>query len=325
MTFVRRPASLALLFLISLPAFAADTGVAPQTITSPLGKKMTLKFHDEFNAVTDTDGRPYIDRSKWETTFWQGTKERTLKGNREAQIYTDKDYSGPHGAIKPEQRINPFSFEKPGVLTISATKVPESLWTGFGMSQERHFASGLLTSDKSFTFKYGYVEGRFKLPSNRGAWPALWLLGNDPSLGDPIKAHAWPPEIDILEFMGHWDTKFSSAVLVKKNAPAEKVNPWTLRYNKVGIDLTKDFHTWAFEWDEQELVFVFDGEIWLRGKTPPSLARPMYLLINLAVGGKWYAGEATDLLKKPVQPWEVDDASMPWKMECDYIRVYQQP
>jgi beta-glucanase (GH16 family) len=320
----RRSSPLAVFLLLSLSALAADANSVPQTITSPLGKKMTLKFHDEFNAVKDTDGQPYIDRSKWETTFWQGTKERTLGGNREAQIYTDKNYAGPRGGIKPAQRINPFSFEKPGILTISATTVPESLWADFGMTTERHFASGLLTSDKSFTFKYGYVEGRFKLPPNRGSWPALWLLGNDPSLGDPIKAHAWPPEIDIFEFMGHWGTKFSGAILVKKNQPAEKVNPWTLRYNEVGTDLTKDFHTWAFEWDENELVFLFDGQIWLRGKTPPSLGRPMYLLINLAVGGRWYGEEMTKLLKKPVAPWEVDAASMPWKMECDYIRVYQQ-
>lgn len=321
MTKTRLPASL--LFLLALPVLAGAATPPPKTLVSPLGKQMALKFNDEFDAVADRDGRPYIDRAKWETTFWQGTKERTLYGNREAQLYTDKDYAGPRGEVKPAQRINPFSFEKPGILTISATEVPESLWSAFGMKKECHFASGLLTSDKSFTFKYGYIEGRFKLPPNRGSWPALWLLGNDPSLGDPVKAHAWPPEIDVFEFMGHWREKFSGAILVRKNQPEEKVNPWTLRYNEVGLDLTKDFHTWAFEWDENELVFLFDGKIWLRGKTPPSLQRPMYLLINLAVGGRWYGSEMTALLKKPVEAWEVDAASMPWKMECDYIRVYQ--
>ena len=55
----------------------------PLAITSPLGKKMTLKFHDEFDAVKDKDGRPYIDRNKWQTTFWQGSSERTLWGNVE--------------------------------------------------------------------------------------------------------------------------------------------------------------------------------------------------------------------------------------------------
>ncbi len=313
------PSILALLFLIE-PAFPALAESVPQTIVSPLGTKMRLKFDDEFSAVIDKDGKPYIDRSKWQTTFWQGSSERTLIGNAEAQYYVDKDYAG-RGEIKPEQKINPFSFEKPGLLTISAMKVPEASWHNYWMSNQRCFASGLLISDKAFTFQYGYVEGRFKLPDNRGAWPAFWLLGNDPALGDAAKAHEWPPEIDIFEFMGHWKTKFSSALHVRKG-PAEKVNPWTLRYNEVGIDLTKDFHTWGVEWNAEETALTFDGKIWLRGKTAPSMQRKMYLLVNLAVGGSWFSDEMKNT-GTPSAAWEVDTASMPWKMEVDYVRVYQ--
>jgi beta-glucanase (GH16 family) len=87
-------------------------------------------------------------------------------------------------------------------------------------------------------------------------------------------------------------------------------------------DITNDFHTWGLEWNENEIVFLFDGKIWTRSNTPESMKVPMYLLINLAVGGKWYAEEQTGQ-GKPTKPWEVEDASMPWKMECDYVRVYQ--
>jgi len=315
MSFAR---SLSLLSLFVLPALFAAATPPPPTIISPLGKKMTLRFHDEFDGVRDRDGRLYIDRTKWEPTFWQGTTERTLKGNREAEIYMDKDYGGPRGKVAPAQRINPFSFEKPGVLTISATRVPDGLRAGYGTVMERPFASGLLTTDKSFTFKYGYVEGRFKVPANRGSWPGFWMLGNDPSLGDPIKAHAWPPEIDIMEFMGHWRTKFDGNVL----SPKGEKTDWRLRYEKTETDLTKDFHTWAVEWNEDEIALIFDGRIWTRGKTPESLHRRMYLLLNLAVGGRWYSNEM-NAAGTPAKAWEVDAASMPWKMECDYVRVYQ--
>jgi beta-glucanase (GH16 family) len=118
--------------------------------------------------------------------------------------------------------------------------------------------------------------------------------------------------------MGHWKTKFSGNVL----APKGEQNPWRLRYKETGKDLTKDFHTWAVEWNEDEIALLFDGEIWLRDKTPASLRRPMYLLVNLAVGGKWFSTEMTNA-KTPAQPWEVDVPSLPWKMECDYVRVYQ--
>ena len=300
------------------PARPAKAAV-PKTVTSPLGKKLTLKFDEEFNPVKDKDGQPYIDRSKWQTTFWQGSSQRTLWGNAEAQYYVDKDYNG-EGSILPEKNgsLNPFSFERPGILTIRAWKTPKELWKKFYMGEERPFSSGLLISDKRFTFQYGYVEGRFKLPANRGAWPAFWMLGDDPTKPDNDTAHEWGPEVDVFEFFGHRPLKHSAGIHGRDGDKAS----FTFGYNEVGKDLTKDFHTWGFEWDKDSCVWTLDGKIWARGTTPASLNRPMYLLINLAVGGSWYSQEMT-AAKKPAKPWEVDETTMPWKMECDYVRVYQ--
>jgi beta-glucanase (GH16 family) len=293
-------------------------GDVPQSITSPLGRKMVLKFDDEFDAVPDyADGQPYIDRTKWQTTFWQGSSQRCLFGNGEAQYYVDKYYKGK-GNIKPEQVINPFSFEKPGILTISATKVPQELWDNYWMGEQRPFASGLLITDAHFKYKYGYAEGRFKLPNNRGAWPAFWLLGVDPSKQTQDEQHNWPPEIDIFEFFGHRPTKHSAGIIAAKGEEL----PWKFGFNEPGFDITQDFHTWGLEWDENDIVLTFDGKIWARSKTTPSLRIPMYLLVNLAVGGNWYSQEMT-AAKTPAKQWEVDEASMPWKMQCDYVRVYQ--
>jgi beta-glucanase (GH16 family) len=296
----------------------AEQDKVPATVTSPLGKTMQLKFNDEFDATTDKDGKPYIDRGKWQTTFWQGSSQRTLWGNLEAQYYVDKDYGG-RGEIPRDQWINPFSFEEPGVLTISATKVPEALWKNYWMGEQRCFASGLLISDKRFTFTHGYVEGRFKLPAERGAWPAFWLLGDDPSLGSPDKAHEWGPEVDVFEFFGHRPTKHSAGVIGRKG---EKPS-WHFGYNEVGFDISKDFHTWGFEWNDTDMVWTFDGKIWARSTTPASMNRPMYLLVNLAVGGKWYSEEMS-AKKTPYKPWQVDESAMPWKMKVDYVRVYQE-
>ncbi len=299
------------------PAVKAPNGV-PQAVTSPMGNKLRLRFDDEFNAVPDKDGQPYIDRSKWQTTFWQGSSQRCLWANLEAQYYVDKDYGG-RGEIPRSQWINPFSFETPGVLTISATKVPESLWHNYWMGNERCFASGLLISDKRFLFEHGYIEGRFKLPANRGAWPAFWLLQDDPSAPTANAAHQWPPEVDVFEFFGHRPTKHSAGVIPVKGEHTD----WRFGYDDVGYDLTQDFHTWGFEWDQYKMVWTLDGKIWATTNTPPSMNKPMYILINLAVGGKWYGEEMSALTKTTVKPWEVDDSTMPWKMQCDYVRVYQ--
>ena len=177
--------------------YAPGPGDVPQTITSPLGKPMTLKFHDEFDAVPDKDGQPYIDRSKWQTTFWQGSSERTLIGNGETQYYMDKDYAGKNN-LPVEQRPNPFSFAKPGILTITASKTPKELWGNYWMGEGRCITSGMLCSDRRFTFKYGYVEGRFKIPTQRGTWPAFWMLPNDPSLSTAeVAPTTAPPEVPI--------------------------------------------------------------------------------------------------------------------------------
>jgi beta-glucanase (GH16 family) len=288
----------------------------PQTIVSPLGKKMSLKFNDEFDAVPASDGVPYIDLKKWQTTFWQGSSERTLVPNGEAQYYMDRDYGGKN-KIPIEQRPNPFSFPTPGILTISATRTPKELWGNYWMSEQRCFSSGLLISDKRFTFKYGYVEGRFKLPANRGAWPAFWLLPNDPSKPEP-KNHPWPPEFDIFEGFGHRPTTFSTNLIAPKT---EKTKVGQFMHD-VGEDLSKDFHTWGFEWDENTAVWTFDGRELTRATITPAFRVPMYILVNLAVGGTWYSQEMQKA-GTPAKPWEVDEASMPWKMECDYVRVYQ--
>ncbi len=42
----------------------------------------------------------------------------------------------------------------------------------------------MLTTHKSFSFTYGYVEIDARIPSGKGIWPAFWLL---PAGG------GWPP------------------------------------------------------------------------------------------------------------------------------------
>ena len=44
------------------------------------------------------------------------------------------------------------------------------------------------------TMLYGYIEARIRVPEGRGLWPAFWMLSAD---------YGWPPEIDIMEILGH--------------------------------------------------------------------------------------------------------------------------
>jgi beta-glucanase (GH16 family) len=78
-----------------------------------------------------------------------------------------------------------------------------------------------------------------------------------------------------------------------------------------GVDLTADFHEYGVEWTAKELIYTFDGRQVAKIGTPPDAHKPMYMLINLAVGGKWP---------------ELPDASTRWpaRLEVDWVRVYRR-
>ena len=57
------------------------------------------------------------------------------------------------------------------------------------------YTSGRIKTQDLFSFQYGRIEARMKLPESQGMWPAFWLLGNN------IATIDWPAcgEIDVME------------------------------------------------------------------------------------------------------------------------------
>jgi len=77
-----------------------------------------------------------------------------------------------------------------------------------------------------------------------------------------------------------------------------------------------DFHTYAVEWEPQEMRFYRDGILYHTVK--PALVKgtwvfehPFYVILNLAVGGEW--------------PGNTDAGTVfPQQMLVDYVRVYKR-
>lgn len=158
------------------------------------------------------------------------------------------------------------------------------------------YTSGIITSAGKFSMTYGYMEVRAKMPHGQGFWPAVWLLPEDED---------WPPEIDVLEILGH------------ETNTVYMTNHWLTEANEhvfaqgqlVGPDFAEDFHIFAVEWSPAEIIWFIDGvERFRTNQGVP--AEPMYLLINLAVGGEW-----------PGNPDET--TPFPGYMDLDYVRVYR--
>lgn len=244
-----------------------------------------LVWSDEFA----TDGAP--DPAKWgyETGYVR---------NDEAQYYTE--------AREANARI------KDGVLIIEAKKEAFPIARpGRDRRTEAKYTSASLVTRGKAEWTRGRVEVRAKLPSGRGMWPAIWMLGTD------IDRVGWPRcgEIDIMENVG-FDPK-----RIHFNVHTQKFNH-VLKTNKGASTVVEDahdaFHTYAIEWTPVRIDFFVDGEKHFtfekEGDDPAvwPFDRPHYLILNVAVGGGWGGQKG------------IDDAVFPQRMEVDYVRVYQR-
>jgi beta-glucanase (GH16 family) len=160
----------------------------------------------------------------------------------------------------------------------------------------RQFTSGMMTTYRKFAQQFGWFEIRCRLPKGNGLWPAFWMLP------EPL---GWPPEIDVVENLGQ-DTAVAYFTNHFSGPDGRHASQGS---GKVATpDLSADFHTYAVEWSAQAIVWYLDGVEKFRS-TRGVPQQPMYLLVNLAVGGSW-----------PVPPDET--TRWPASFDVDYVRAY---
>ena len=103
------------------------------------------------------------------------------------------------------------------------------------------YTSASINTRGRFEFLYGRVEVRAKLPSGRGSWPAIWMLGTN------IGQVGWPTrgEIDIMENVGFDPLRIHSSV----HTAAYNHTIGTQKSASVAIaNPADDFHVYAMEW-----------------------------------------------------------------------------
>ncbi len=180
------------------------------------------------------------------------------------------------------------------------------------------YTSARINTKGLFSFQYGRVEVRAKVPETQGLWPAVWLLGSN------IDRVAWPAcgEMDILE---------------RVNAPKDP--DWnegsihgTGFTGKTGLGTVYDFpkgaaasdwHRYGMIWKPGSIAFYVDDQKHpyvtytpedlkkLSGASWPfDEGQTFFLVVNLAIGGEWPgAPDAT--------------TTFPQEMLVDYIRVFK--
>jgi len=187
-----------------------------------------------------------------------------------------------------------------GNLVLEARKSnPEGLKCWYGTCQ---YTSARTGTDGHFSFTYGRLEARIKIPYGQGIWPAFWLLGSN------VATVGWPAcgEIDVAEDTG------SSISL--NHAAIHGPNSLTKDFFSQPGNFADSFHVFALQWTPNALSFFMDGIQYgiLNKVSDPQdwvFNHPFSIILNVAVGGNW-----------PGNP----DAStvFPQKMYVDYVRVY---
>ena len=271
----------------------------PLTQLAPVALHRT--FHDDFDEHPLAHGRwvpHYTGGAAWpEARYWGGDGsdfKRQTKTNGEQQIYVDPRYSGR--ATTP-LGLDPFKVRQ-GVLSIIASRTPPELKSALFNNE---YISGVLTSQGWFAQKYGYFEIRAKVPVGTGVWPAFWLLADD---------GGWPPEIDILE--GRGQRPGDLVMTTHWRIPA------TGRIQSCGFDFllpdaANSFHNYGMLWQRDRIIYFIDRRPVSDIKVPVGFDDPMYMIVNLAMGSKYFGGVGVVDGESPVMV----------EFEIDRISAYQ--
>ncbi len=270
------------LTLIAAVALAA-CGISCTDSTSPTDG-WVLSWADEFNGP---DGAP-PDASKW-TALVGGDGW----GNAERQYYTAE--------------MANVRQEGGSLLIIADTASIDGKTCWYGDCT--HTSARLETRGK-FEQKYGRFEARIQIPRGQGLWSAFWMLGAD------IDAVGWPlcGEIDIMENVGMEPRLVQSALHGPGySAGAALTSTYALPSDAA---FAADYHLYTVEWEADEIRFYVDDTLYktrVPGDAPAGAKwvydHPFFLLLNLAVGGKW--------------PGDPDlTTEFPSTMKIDYVRAY---
>jgi beta-glucanase (GH16 family) len=161
----------------------------------------------------------------------------------------------------------------------------------------------------NFSFTYGTMEFRAKMPSFQGMWPgSLWMLGlnceaSSPHSFDNIGTCAWNAsgsnEVDIAEFMN--DPTVAGETVFN--------NGQVCTFQTVLVfDASAAFHVYDMVWEPGLITWKVDGNtVQTCNNSVPST--PLFPIINLALGG--HAGP-------------VKGSQLPQSMYIDYVKVTDQ-
>jgi beta-glucanase (GH16 family) len=342
----------------SAPATSAPFTQPPPTPT-PTGPRMI--FQDEFNK---------LDFSVWE-------HELTLAGDGNFcfQEYTNNRTNSyvKNGILYIKPTLTSAIIGQGGVTGNPSTTIDlaslepamqctgDAFWGCTRTSTSDNYLnpiqSAALRTAHSFSFKYGRVEIRAKLPRGDWIWPAIWMLPRWSEYGQ------WPMsgEIDIMESRGnapgypyHGSDYIGSTLHWGPYYPQDPFDKTRNEYQLPnGQSFADAFHIFGLYWDSTGLYTYVDNDSnkvlkvnwttpttsnnyfydlgqfnqtlhshnpWAYSSKGAPFDQEFYLILNVAVGGAvdYFYGDAQ-------RPWKNDQNAMKdfWNARSQWLPTWQ--
>lgn len=192
-------------------------------------------------------------------------------------------------------------------------------------SGEMRYLSGRITTLGKKDFTYGKLIARIKVPKASGILSYIRLMpteGYDESTGS-YKDFPLHGQINLVEISGSRTNEAFSGIAFGY--------PYTQRsgnYHRLNADFANEFHIFACEWDQDEIIFSCDGKEYYRTSYwfqrtgedeepyPTPFNKPFHLVIGVSVG-------EDRLNKKSNTKSELEDNDA--ELLVDYVRLYQKP
>ena len=260
-----------------------------------------LVWSDEFDSQT-------LDAIKW--SYWENDNP-WKQGN-----FVDETGKliDQYGFNAKQYYLNENVTFTNGNAVITAKQEDNKFVSVDGVQRKILFSSGAFHTKDTYTVKYGKIEVRATMPKGIGTWPAIWMWPENYSFKDNKPASG---EIDITEVYGDNFRKVTgTAHALKADNTYKSFLGSNLKIRK--SENLEDYNTYAIEWNEKEIIWLFNGRKYKKVKTKNILKyaknpfdQPYYIMINLALQEKTGNDPAT--LK-----------DFPTEMKIDYVRVYQK-
>ena len=170
-----------------------------------------------------------------------------------------------------------------------------------------HFLTGGVYTRDKVLFQRGRIDIRLRMEDASGAWPAAWLLPEG----------QWPygGEIDIMERLNYDDFAHQTihSAVTEYDTIARKSQSW---HATAPIKKGK-WNVYSVELYEDSVCFIINDRLTFTYRRQPELGpeqfpydRPMYLLLDMQLGGHWVG--------------RINPSELPYRYQIDYVRFYRR-